>query len=136
MKAPAARRDADSIQTVGDFATLAKGLEKGVFVCISCGTLLTDILKSLPNNGRDYVRQCPGCKAQLFFNAGWLTAKMIEAQQRKKQGLGPAIEPGSKAKPKPKAASPGTVREEPLPDGRKRIIVTPLPADSIARAKL
>lgn len=131
MKAPAIRRSADSIQTVGDFATLAKGLEKGVFVCVSCGTLLTDILKSLPNDGRDYVRPCPGCKSQLLFNAGWLAAKMIESQQRKAQGLPPVVEPGSKARRKGQA-----YREEPLPDGRKSIIVTPLPADGMSRSML
>jgi hypothetical protein len=132
MEAPAIRRDPESVTTTADLQTLMKRGEKGHFLCQSCRCVITDLVKSLPNNGQTYVRPCPGCGFELMLNPAWLMAKMIEGEQRAAQGLQPMDEKLRSKKPLPKSA--GSVREEPLPDGRKRIIVTPDCAGSLGRA--
>jgi hypothetical protein len=130
-------RDGTDIHKVADFMTLAKHAERrGRFFCWSCGKLLTDLVKSLPNDGSDHIQPCPGCGTKLYFNAAWLAAKVIEAQQRKDLGLGPRIEPPKRGQdPHAPPSPPGSIRVEPLPDGRKNIIVTPQPAAASMKSR-
>jgi len=134
-------RNPEDIQSIGDFATIVPGAEKGHFFCEGggrpgdpgvppgqdyggtvepgkCGKNLSSAATKVINNGQDYVVRCGRCGRTLFFNAGWLAAKIIKAQQQEAAlGIAPAV--GSF----PDVLPPH--REEPLPDGRKRIIVTP-----------
>jgi hypothetical protein len=135
MDAPTIRRQAEQINTVADFATLVKDGEKGVFPCGNCGAVLNDVIKSLPNDGNSYVRPCPGCQQPLYFNAAWLAAKVLAAQQLKLAGRPPVVMPPRREKGRyPKER--GEYREEALPDGRKRIIVTPAMPKGLGVVKL
>lgn len=123
-------RDPSSIQNVGGFMTLVKDAEKkGKFFCKGCGKILNSLVMSVPNDGKDHTRPCPHCGALLYFNSGWLAAKILEARELAKAGINPKVEPCKQP------GGMGGTREEPLPDGRKRIIVTPIPAVSSAGAK-
>ena len=150
--APAIARGPEDIGKVGEFQTIVPGAEKGKFYCEGggrpgdvncppgldyrgtvppgkCGKNLSSASTRVMNNGEDYVATCPRCGRLLFFNAGWLAAKVLIAQQLKKNGHAPAV-----GRTFDDVKETGSIREEPLPDGRKRIIITPAPAIQIPRA--
>ena len=138
VEAPAIARGSEDIGKVGEFQTIVPGAEKGKFYCEGggdgtlpqgkCGKDLSSAATRVMNNGEDYVLKCGRCGRTLYFNAGWLAAKVLLAQQLKAKGQTPAV-----GRTFDDVKETSTVREEPLPDGRKRIIITPAPAIQVPR---
>jgi hypothetical protein len=119
-------RSADDIGQVKDFQTLFKGAEKGMFYCQGklpsgkmCLKNLTCLAAIVQNDGEDRYAKCPRCGKVLYFNAGWLAAKVMQAKEREKAGLAPAVGTFTGVQEEP------TISEVPLPDGRKLIIARP-----------
>lgn len=76
-------RHAQDIGEVRDFLTLLKGAEKkGRFFCEDCKANLTEIIKRVPNDGRQYSFRCPGCGRAKKADAGMLAVAAM-AQSRK-----------------------------------------------------
>lgn len=61
-----------------------KGERKGRFFCTTkgCGKLLTDLLRSMPNDGNGYFFRCPGCGRRKYMDAGVATMLAISDAKR------------------------------------------------------
>ena len=117
---PEAGRSSEDIHDVGDFLTLIRYAEaRGWFYCLKCKAKLTDIVKTVPNDGENHILPCPSCRVPLMFNAGWLTAKVLIEQQKERDGLSPQLFEGGQ----------GHLEEVTQENGRKLIVAYPGPAE-------
>jgi hypothetical protein len=144
MKAPSIARNPEEIQTLGDLLTLVPGGEKGYWGCEGgpgpdklgtreagkCGHDLRKIGVMKITNNQEYVARCPTCNRLLMLSLAWLFSKVIYAKALKRNGMAPAVG----TLPQDQGYPAGTIKYEPLPDGRQRVIATPFPPTIVARA--
>jgi hypothetical protein len=123
---PEVGRSPESIVDIRGYQTLVPGSEKrGVFCCIKCGALLTEIARTVPNDMKDHPLPCPNpkCRAMLNFNSGVLAAKILQAQQQERMGITPLFHD---------VPLGGHIVESIQPNGRK--LITACPGAAVLRA--